>query len=401
MDKEKYIPIVPLPKGKTFVTNELTVEGLIDSGLYQPNGKYFVKASSERSDKHRAYNAFNINTNTYWECDNVDNPEYNVLSTPYPEYKQSPYNKGSPSAYRGGGNKTNYWVTKVGSRKVDVPGEWLQIQLPYKIYLTSYLVMTPAFIQENIFPVNFMVVGSLDGESWELVNQHQLKGTQIPQNIPEKMFYLSPMKQFTHYRFIVMKMNNNVGTVKISNLKLFGSTMLFSNTSTETFVNLSRDMNTKRKNIATASVMPHNENIFSSLYSNMFGSKEPFQNEYNKKEDYEKEYNETPCNKNKAKLVIDKQIKPISEKAKNQEHHMNQIVSNYKTLENDLEKHSSLWSNVSNDIGYSPNDKIKDKDAIRKEDSRKLADSTNQTLFLGGVATLTLIIGIIMVKNSE
>ena len=72
-----------MPKGKTFITNELTVDGLTDSGLYQPNGKYFVKASSERSDKHKAYNAFDINTNTYWECDNVDNPEYNVLSTPY------------------------------------------------------------------------------------------------------------------------------------------------------------------------------------------------------------------------------------------------------------------------------------------------------------------------------
>ena len=50
--------------------------------------------------------------------------------------------------------------------------------------------MTPAFIQENIFPINFMVVGSLDGESWEL-NQHELKGTQIPQNIPENVLFVS------------------------------------------------------------------------------------------------------------------------------------------------------------------------------------------------------------------
>lgn len=404
MEKEKYIPLVPLPKGKTFITNELTVDGLTESGLYQPNGKYFVKASSERSDKHKAYNAFNINTNTYWECDNVNNPEYNVLSTPYPEYKQSPYNKGSPSAYRGGGNKTNYWVTKVGSRKVDVPGEWLQIQLPYKIYLTSYLVMTPAFIQENIFPVNFMVVGSLDGESWELVNQHHLKGTQIPQNIPEKMFYLSPMKQFNYYRFIVTKMNNNIGTVKISNLKLFGSTMLFSNSGTaikETFVNLNRDMNTKRTNVATSSVMPHNENIFSSLYSNMFGSKEPFENEYKHKEEYEKEYNETPCNKDKANMVIEKQVDPLTKTAHSQEQHMKEIASNYKAIENDLEKHSSLWSNETKDNVYNSNDKIKNKDEVRNDDSRKLVDSTNQTLFLGGIATLTLIIGIVMVKNNE
>ena len=404
MDKEKYIPLVPLPKGKTFTTNELTVDGLTESGLYQPNGKYYVKASSEKSDKHRAYNAFNINTNTYWECDTVDNTDYNVLTTPYPEYKQSPYNKGTPSAYRGGGNKTNYWVTKVGSRKVDIPGEWLQIQLPYKIYLTSYLVMTPTFIQENIFPVNFMVVGSLDGESWELVNQNQLKGTEIPQNIPEKMFYISPMKEFNYYRFIVMKMNNNVGTVKISNLKLFGSTMLFSNSSTaikETFVNLNRDLNNKLTNVATASVMPHNENIFSSLYSNMFGSKEPFENEYKNKDDYAKEYSETPCNKDKANMVIEKQINPITDKAKKQEQQMSKIATNYQTLENNLEKHSSLWSNTTANVDYNLHDKIESKDDVRKQDSRSLSELTNQTLFLGGIATITLIIGIVMVKNSE
>ena len=105
----------------------------------------------------------------------------------------------------------------------------------------------------------------------------------------------------------------------------------------ETFVNLNRDMNTKRTNVPTSSVMPHNENIFSSLYSNMFGSKEPFENEYKNKEDYEDEYNDTPCNKDKANMVIEKQINPITSKAKSQEQHMKQIASNYKAIENDLE----------------------------------------------------------------
>jgi hypothetical protein len=199
-------------------------------------------------------------------------------------------------------------------------------------------------------------------------------------------------------------MNNNIGTVKISNLKLFGSTMLFSNTGTatkETFVNLNRDMNTKRRNVATSSVMPHNENIFSSLYSNMFGSKEPFENEYKNKEEYETDYNEIPCNKDKVNMVIEKQVNPITKKAKTQEQHMTQIASNYKAIENDLEKHSSMWSNETKDNVYTSNDKIKNKDEVRNDDSRKLVDSTNQTLFLGGIATLTLIIGIVMVKNSE
>ena len=212
------------------------------------------------------------------------------------------------------------------------------------------------------------------------------------------------MKQFNYYRFIVTKMNNNIGTVKISNLKLFGSTMPFSNSGTaikETFVNLNRDMNTKRTNVPTSSVMPHNENIFSSLYSNMFGSKEPFENEYKNKEDYEDEYNDTPCDQRQSKYVIEKQINPITKKAKNQEQHMKQIALNYKAIENDLEKHSDLWSNEITDNVYNSNDKIKNINEVRNDDSRKLVDSTNQTLFLGGIATLTLIIGIVMVKNSE
>jgi hypothetical protein len=133
----------------------------------------------------------------------------------------------------------------------------------------------------------------------------------------------------------------------------------------------------------------------------MFGSKEPFENEYKNKEDYEDEYNDTPCNKDKANMVIEKQINPITKKAKSQEQHMKQIASNYKAIENDLEKHSSLWSNETTDNVYNSYDKIKNKNEVRNDDSRKLVDSTNQTLFLGGIATLTLIIGIVMVKSSE
>lgn len=410
MDKEKYIPLLPLPKGKTFKTNELSVGDLIESGLYQPNGKYFIKSSSERSDKHKAFNVFNADTNSFWECDNVSNPDYNILNTSYSEYKQSPYNKGSPSAYRGGGNKTNYWVTKVGTRQIEVPGEWIQIQLPYKIYLTSYLVMTPTFINNNNFPVNFMIAGSLDGESWDLVNQHQLKGNQIPQRIPEKMFYVSPLKQYNFFRFIVMKMNDKAGTVKISNLKLFGSTQQFSNTSSsnkETFVNLNRCLEYKEKPKQGKTIKPYSKNVFATMYSNLFSSKEGLENKYKEKYDYFDEYSSTKCNDEKTKLVIENQLIPIAEKAKNQEGEMAQIVRNYNELDGDLNKHYEISTKMSKDRKYNYdneydlNDPIKNKDEVRKEDVRKMAELSSQTLFLGGLATFTLILGVIMIKNSD
>ena len=100
-------------------------------------------------------------------------------------------------------------------------------------------------------------------------------------------------------------------------------------------------------------------------------------------------------------MVIETQLNPLTKKAQQQEQHMKHIASNYKAIENDLEKHSSMWSNETKDTVYNSNDNIKDKDEVRNDDSRELVDSTNQTLFLGGIATLTLIIGIVMVKNSE
>ncbi len=411
MNKEKYIPLLPLPQGKTFITNELSVTGLKESGLYQPNGKYFIKSSSERSDKHKAFNAFNVNTNTYWECDNVSNPDYNVLNTSYAEYKQSPYNTGNPSAYRGGGNKSNYWTTKVGTRQIEVPGEWIQVQLPYKIYLTSYLLVTPAFIKDNIFPVNFMIAGSLDGESWDLVNQHQLKGTELPETVPEKMFYLSPTKQYNFFRFIVMKMTNNIGTVKISNLKLFGSTQQFSNasvsTNKETFVNLNRGLSNKEKIMNNELVKPHTNNIFSNMYANLFPSKEGIENEYKTKNEYSIDYDDAECNKEKAKLVIDNQITPITKTAKKQEKDMTHIIKNYNQLDDSLNKHYKIWNEMSEDRKYNFNSeydlnaKIKNKDEVRKEDVRKMADLSSQTLFLGGLASFTLLVGVIMIKNSD
>ena len=410
MNKEKYIPLLPLPKGKTFVANELTVDGLIDSGLYEPNGKYYIKSSSERSDKHKAFNAFNANTNTYWECDNVNNPDYNILNTSYSEYKQTPYNKGSPSVYRGGGNKSNYWTTKVGTRQTEVPGEWIQVQLPYKIFLTSYLVMTPAFIKDSIFPVNFMIAGSLDGENWDLVNQHQLKGSEMPTKVPEKMFYVSPIKQYNFFRFIVMKMANNIGTTKISNLKLFGSTTQFSNaisTNKETFINLNRGLTNKDKTPTTKPATPHSENIFTAMYSNLFSSREGLENEYKDTCAYLGDYSKAKCNKEKTRLVIENQIIPMTKTAKKQEKEMIHIVKNYNELDSHVNKHYKLWTEMTEDRKYNYvkeydlNDKIQNKDEVRKEDVRKMADLSSQTLFLGGLATFTLIMGVIMVKNSD
>ena len=129
--------------------------------------------------------------------------------------------------------------------------------------------------------------------------------------------------------------------------------------------------------------------------------------QYKEKYDYFDEYSSTKCNDEKTKLVIENQLIPIAEKAKNQEGEMAQIVRNYNELDGDLNKHYEISTKMSKDRKYNYdkeydlNDPIKNKDEVRKEDVRKMAELSSQTLFLGGLATFTLILGVIMIKNSD
>ena len=74
MSPTNIIQAIPIPN-ITLKSMESGQSGIDDKSIdgYQPNGKYVIKTSSYYNDNTLGFNAFNANTNTYWECDNVNN----------------------------------------------------------------------------------------------------------------------------------------------------------------------------------------------------------------------------------------------------------------------------------------------------------------------------------------
>ena len=247
MSPTNIIQAIPIPN-ITLKSMESGQSGIDDKSIdgYQPNGKYVIKTSSYYNDNTLGFNAFNANTNTYWECDNVNNNNYINGSRSYNKYNQSPYSGITPSSYLGGDptDKSNTWITKVGpnDNKTDIPGEWIEIKLPYKIYLTSYSITTPTFEATNTFPKKFTLVSSTDGESWEYVDQQLIHNNKLPtKSSPTKTFSVTSYNKFQYFRLIITQAGDNLSRLRINTIKLNGTPHLDS-VPMETFSTLQRSV---------------------------------------------------------------------------------------------------------------------------------------------------------------
>lgn len=249
MSNSKIIQAIPIPN-KQLTSMNSTLSGINTKPItgYEPNGKYEVKTSSYYNDTTQGFNAFNDNQK-YWECDNINNPNYQPGKTSYPQYTQKPYGGKIPSSYLGGGaeNNKNTWITKVGpnENKTDIGGEWIQIRIPYKLYLTSYSITTPTFSGNNTFPTKFTLVASNDGETWDYVDQHLINKSQLPKgNMPLKTFSVTTYIKYNYFRLIVTAMPDYVDKLRISSIKLLGTTILDDIPEQETFRTLHRSIET-------------------------------------------------------------------------------------------------------------------------------------------------------------
>ena len=241
MSSNNIIQAIPLPN-ITLKSMESVQSGIDNKSIkgYEPNGKYVIKTSSNYNNDRQGFNAFNDTTDTYWECDNKDNNNQNAN---YSQYIQTPYSGITPSSYLGGGSDDNTWSTKVGpnKNKTEIPGEWIEIKLPYKIYLTSYSITTPTFTITNTFPKKFTLVSSTDGETWDYVDQHLINNDEMPStNSPTKTLSVTSYKKYSYFRLIITQMGDEMSLLRISNIKLNGTTELDS--VPETFSTLHRSM---------------------------------------------------------------------------------------------------------------------------------------------------------------
>ena len=241
MSSTNIIQAIPLPN-ITLKSMESDQSGIDNKSIkgYEPNGKYVIKTSSNYNNDRQGFNAFNDTTTTFWECDNKSNNNKNAN---YPRYIQTPYSGITPSSYLGGGSDDNTWSTKVGpnKNKTEIPGEWIEIKLPYKIYLTSYSITTPTFTITNTFPKKFTLVSSTDGETWDYVDQHLINNDEMPStNSPTKTLSVTSYKKYSYFRLIITQMGDEMSLLRISNIKLNGTTELDS--VPETFSTLYRSI---------------------------------------------------------------------------------------------------------------------------------------------------------------
>ena len=287
------VQATPIPK-KVLTSMTSTISNVNNNSItgYEPNGLYEVKTSSYYNDTTQGFNAFNDNTQ-YWECDNINNPNYQPGKRSYPQYTQKTYGGDVPSSYLGGGaeNNKNTWITKVGpnTNKTDLKGEWIQIKIPYKLYLTKYSITTPTFSGNNTFPVKFTLVGSNDGETWDYVDQQLINKDKLPSgNMPMKTFFVTSYIKYTYFRLIVNVMPDFVDRLRINNIKIFGTTILDDIPERETFTTLQRsiDVHTNKfnnccdKKIDGADLYRPTYSTYSGMYDTI--NKKHISNEGNK-----------------------------------------------------------------------------------------------------------------------
>lgn len=142
-------------------------------------GVYKARASTENSGAYAWY-AFDKNTTNYW------NWNFSILGNLYPG--------GAGITY---GNYTGP-VTTTDAQGTVYKGEWIQLQLPTRISLSSYTVYGQSPTYD---PGTFFVLGSNDGVNWTLVSsQVFVPWTTTPQTLT---FQAQSSQTFSYFRMVI------------------------------------------------------------------------------------------------------------------------------------------------------------------------------------------------------
>jgi len=402
------IKIVPLPDDRNFETNSSIISGLNQSGDYLPNGDYEITSSSSSNVKHEAYHAFNDNKK-YWETNYKGNPSYSPLNSSYPEYIRNAFTGSYPSAYQGGGRKDNTFVTNVGleNNVNDVKGEWIQIKIPYQMYLKSYIIEVPESSQSNKFPKEFIVVGSNNGQDWEALHSQTMadnfKGT-------KNQFQLTYPKKFSHFRLIVTTLQGSLDRVQLSNWSLFGNSIIVSDEkdNMESFVSLNRCLDCRENDASnTNDYSPYHEGFDNYTYTSELRIKHKFPYHKTKKNNSRKRVNKQAEErrknryyKNYAKTIENQQINPLQRKAEHYEDDVDKITKNYTNISDTLnditnDEQTGILDDLKKQPSYTNSERMHNVDSIeeaRLKDIEHMINTNNEIYVLGGIAAATLVV---------
>lgn len=198
-------------------SNTLTVSSYTGANTFQ-NGAYIASASSISEGK-QAWNMLygavskSINTADYWHCAYSGNG-----------YNQHAYN--GSGVYVGGGGTGQFQSTVVQVAGT-IAGEWVQIQLPYKLQLTTYSLYPRQGISwTSRWPTQLYVVGSNDGTTW-----YQVDSRSIPTVPSTSNGNLGPLTyttntttaSYSYYRVITNSVNAGNPVIHYSDWTLTGN----------------------------------------------------------------------------------------------------------------------------------------------------------------------------------
>ena len=191
-------------------TNRLVV----NSNNVLLNGEYVAKSSSQSNlgGGLNAILAFDNDQQTFWQSAHASKG-----------YQQDPYKSGK---YIGGGKPNQKFITKTVSGE-QFAGEWIEINLPYKLHITRYTLLTA--INRNtmsVFPTKFTLLGSNDGIAWTIVDRPKLPAD--PRNkynlFKPVEFNVSKTEMFNTFRIVFEELINDAKSrfAAVSSIQLYG-----------------------------------------------------------------------------------------------------------------------------------------------------------------------------------
>lgn len=127
----------------------------------------------------------------------------------YLSYSQTPYT--STGIYQGGGSAQTFFTTFVQGGVGTLSGEWVQIQLPYSLNMTTYSLTQRLGMWGSYFLKNTYVVGSTDGNTWYLVDNRNLAS--VPADNSTLTYTTTTNNGYYNYfRFIIVNSGTGSGS---------------------------------------------------------------------------------------------------------------------------------------------------------------------------------------------
>lgn len=391
---DNIITVFPLPNRLKLTDNITSITGIYydnNNPKYNPNGQYIASSSSYADPKKKVFNIFNDANTNPWQCDFSKNPSYDPKTFSNPPCSQDPYTAIVPSTYQGGGQQSIKYKTIVGegTKATTHIGEWVQIQLPYQIYLNEYSISTPLLKNKiNSFPKKFTLVGSNDGNKWRYVHQRDLNTLPEPNGKPI-VYKLNSTENFSYFRLIISEVADQQNVISISQWTMKG-------TLKQTYNDTNKGGVKEKFSIMREPQQPLEYCDLNKSYSHYIEDHLmalPY-HRWNNVESFT------------TSDISNGLIGPISQQSVNYSNLLNKINSRYYDISNNINTitnaegtglHDKTMMNDMYDYQVS-NPKPTLKDGVR-EDSVTMLTQQNYIFILGTICSVTLLVGAIVIAR--